>query len=245
MAHELDLEYRALLAVDIERSAGRGNVAFHRIREVLHTALRESFEQSGIDWHSCLRHDLGDGMRVAAPSGTRKTRLLYPLLPELAARLRAHNRPAGPDTRVRVRAALHAGDICLGPAGAVTGRPLEVLARLLDAPPAREALARAPQTVAASVLVSQHYYEDAVRHGYPGIDPETFRQVTVVAKEFTGDAWLHLPGHPVPPPAGPADRAAEKEPRQERSTMIVKASGHGTVYATQHGDTHIHSAGEE
>ncbi|MDJ0379336.1 hypothetical protein [Streptomyces sp. G-G2] len=241
MDHEL--EYRAVLAVDIERSSGRGNVALLRIREVLATALRASFEESGIDWNACLRDDLGDGMRVTAPSGVRKTRLLHPLIHELSVRLRAHNRTAGPATQVRVRAALHAGDVFVGRGGEVTGRPLEVLARLLDAPPARAALAAAPETVTASVLVSQHFHEETVRHGYPGIDPDTFREVTFTVKEHTARAWLHLPGltAAVTPLPLPQDPAAASEP----SHMTNRASGHGVVYATQNGSQHIHINGQK
>jgi hypothetical protein len=242
---EEDREYRALLAVDIERSAGRGNVALDRIREVLATALRESYEAARIDWAACRCDDLGDGFRVTAPPGTAKTRLIHPLVHELAARLRAHNRTAGAPTRVRVRIALHAGDVRIGPAGEVTGRPLEVLARLLDAGPARAALAGAPPGVAAVLLVSQHFHDETVPHGYPGIDPDTFRRVAVSEKEFGADAWLHVPGPAhVPAPAAPA--AAVPAPAvPEGSTMINQASGRGTVNAVQHGTQHIRVRGEK
>lgn len=261
---EAERDYRAVLAVDIERSAGRGNVALDRIREVLGTALRESFAASGIDWEACLRDDLGDGMRVTAPPRLPKTRLIHPLVHELAVRLRAHNRTAGEATRVRVRIALHAGDVRIGPTGGVTGQPLEVLARLLEAAPARTALAQAPETVSASLLVSGHIYDEAVRHGYPGIDPDTFRKVTFTEKEHTADAWLHLPGYGAAPPlpapsatetparppardgaaadAGPDDR--DRPDRSGRSTMVNNAYGHGVVYALQHGTQHIRTTRE-
>ncbi|WKX73167.1 hypothetical protein [Streptomyces sp. XD-27] len=233
-----ELEYRALLAVDIEHSAGRGNVAFQQIRGVLSAALRESFEESGIDWEACLRDSLGDGIRVAAPAGVRKTRLIHPLVHELEVRLRAHNRNAGPATRIRVRIALHAGDVCLGPGGEFTGRPLEVLARLLDAAPLRDALAAAPETVPAALLVSRHFYDETVRHGYPGIDPDTFRKITVTEKEYTADAWLHLTGYAAVPPA-PAPGGDPGQRAPGHSKMVNKASGNGVVYATQNGTQNI------
>ncbi|MET9857978.1 hypothetical protein ABZY93_01430 [Streptomyces smyrnaeus] len=232
-------EHRALLAVDIAHSAGRGDVALHRIREALSRSLAESFELSGIDWHACLRDDLGDGMRVTTPPGTPKTRLIHPLVHDLTARLRAHNRLAAPPARVRVRIALHAGDVCLGPRGEVTGRPLEVLARLLDAAPARAALARAPEAVTASLLVSQPFYDDTVHHGHPGIEPEAFRRVSLAEKEYAADAWLYLPGHErVPWEPGPAGAPAQAGPGEPK--MINKASGNGVVYATQNGTQNIH-----
>lgn len=242
-----------MVAVDIEGSGGRGDVALLRIREVLLTLFQEALKESGIAWQECRFHDLGDGIRIIAPAWAPKARLIHPLFHELVVRLHAHNRTAARSTRIRVRVALHAGDVWLGQTGAVAGGPLEVLARLLDARPVRDALAEAPDTVPASLLVSQHFYDEVVRHGYPGIDPGTFRRVEVAVKEYAADAWLHLP---VPGaaalPAGEASSgvaiATEAvEPRRDHpaghSKMVNKASGHGVVYATQKGDQHINITG--
>ncbi|MEI7030640.1 hypothetical protein [Streptomyces pratensis] len=243
-------EYRALLAVDIADSAGRGDVALELIRRELATALRASFARSGVDWDACLRHDLGDGMRVAAPAGTPKAALIHPLLHELTARLRAHNLLAGPPTRVRVRVALHAGEIRVGADGSAIGRPLEVLARLLDAEPARAALARDPE-VTAAVLVSQHFHEETVWEGRPGIDPAAFREVAVRVKKFAAPAWLHVPLSAAPGAAEPGGAGAGPgEPEDARgrtpddgragtARMTSKASGHGVVYAVGNGVINI------
>lgn len=262
-----ELEYRAVLAVDVERSAGRGDRALFEIRARLTEMVGEAFAASGVDWAACLRHDLGDGLRVTAPAGTRKAALVHPLVPELALRLRTYNRGASPLTRIRVRIALHAGDVRVSPDGEVAGSPLEVLARLLDAPPARAALAGAPETVPASLLLSGHFYDETVRHGHLGLFPEDFRKVGFTVKEHTADAWLQLPGWRLPPrparPAGPGGvREAPAGPMSDPgsgpkagpetdpetgseagskagSKMVNKASGHGVVYATQHGTQHI------
>ncbi|MGW0732267.1 hypothetical protein [Streptomyces sp. NPDC002851] len=245
-------EYRALFAMDIERSAGRGDAALLQIRDVLSSALRESFERSGIDWAQCLCADLGDGMQVTAPAGLRKTKLIHPLIHELGVRLHAHNRLAGPLTRIRVRIALHAGDVHVHPDGQVVGRPLEVLARLLNAAPARTALAQAPDA-ALALLVSQHFYDDTICHGYPGIDPATFRGTTVTEKEYTASAWLHVPGQRDPAPAPAPTRSAEPtegtrdsaayRPDPGRTKMTNKASGNSVINAVQNGTQNIHING--
>ncbi|MEK8169848.1 hypothetical protein NKH77_08590 [Streptomyces sp. M19] len=72
------MEYRAILAVDIERSANRGDKALMEIRATLSEKLRAAFLASDIDWDACGRHDLGDGLRVTAPAGTPKTALIHP-----------------------------------------------------------------------------------------------------------------------------------------------------------------------
>lgn len=253
-------EYRALFAADIAGSSGRGDVALRQIRQALSIALRESFTQSGIDWEACLRHDLGDGMRIVAPAGTPETSLVHPLVHELTARLRAHNLLAGAPTRIRLRMALHVGSVQVGSDGTVVGRPLEVLARLLDAEPVRTTLARAPEATTA-LLVSEHFHEAAVCQGQPGADPAAFRHVEVREKEFAGSAWLHVPLYGVPQATEPAqttmpgntggaDRAGEDggPPARDRTAddmpagntkMISKASGHGVIYAVGNGTIRI------
>ncbi len=186
--------YRTLLATDIAHSSGRGDVAADTIRRVLRTALGESFTRSGITWDDCLVDDLGDGFSVASPADTPKIALVYPLLTELAHRLRAHNRTAGDLTQIRIRVALHAGEVMVDETGVPTGRPLEVLARHLDAAPLRAALENAPESTPVAAYLSHHFYEETVPHGHPGINAENFHKQQFTTKEYSADAWLHLPG---------------------------------------------------
>jgi hypothetical protein len=241
-------DYRAMLAVDIESSGGRGNLAQLKIRETLSSALTSSLDRSGIEVSACRRDDLGDGFRFIVPRVVGKSRLIYPLMHELAGRLRESNDGAAPQTRVRVRAALHAGDVYLDHDGGVAGAPLETLARLLDAAPLRQALAQAPGTVPVAVLISQHFYDETAPHGYPGIDAGAFRKVRVSAKEYTADAWLYVPGNPLPPgdpepEAAPGERRDARAPGGQgaasRSKMINKSSGNGVIYANQNGPQYI------
>lgn len=234
-------EYRAVLAVDIEKSSGRGNVPLVRNRETLRSVLSEACARGGVDWEACARADLGDGLRLVAPAGTRKASLVHPLVHALADLLTAHNSAArDAATRFRVRVALHAGEVCLMPGGEVAGTPLETLARLLDAPAAREALAAAPWPVPLSLLMSQHFYDETVRHGYEGIDPGQFHRVDVEVKELATHAWLHTPGW-TPALPKPAGRGRDRRPEGPAggSTMVNHASRGGVVNANQNGDQHI------
>jgi len=245
---ETALEYRAVLAVDIEKSSGRGNTALMDNRRTLRRLLEAAFDRAGVAWEACARHDLGDGLCVTAPAGTRKAVLVHPLVDELAGLLRAHNaQDRDPATRFRLRAALHAGEVGLTADGHAVGAPLETLARLLDAPPLRTALERAPRTVPVALLMSRHFYDDTVRHGYDGIDPDTFHEVGFTVKEFTADAWLHTPGWT--PPREPVrkkgrGRSGRKARDRDRAapgptTMNNKASGNGVINAAQNGDLHV------
>ena len=99
----------------------------------------------------------------------------------------------------------------------------------------------------ASLLLSGHFYDETVRHGHLGLFPEDFRKVGFTVKEHTADAWLQLPGRQPPAEAAPEPAEAQEEPacsetagsKTAGSKMVNKASGHGVVYATQHGTQHI------
>ncbi|MEC3978501.1 hypothetical protein [Amycolatopsis sp. H20-H5] len=186
-----------LFSVDIANSGavGHDSEAFVRLRRALFRTLEESFEASGIDWPSCVRQDTGDGMIVVVPPQFPKSLLLSPLLDNLAARLWHHNDAAGEGVRIRVRAAVHSGDVRIDEYG-VTGRPKLVLARLLDAPPLRDALAGADPAAPLAVLVSDRFHDDVVDNGDPALDPLSYHPVLVEVKETEVRAWLHLPRFP-------------------------------------------------
>jgi hypothetical protein len=201
-ADSAPIVHTGLLSVDMERSgdALRDSEAFVQFRRALFKVLKHAFEASGIDWVSCIRHDTGDGMIVIIPPEFHKSLLIYPLLERLSAGLRHHNRYAGAATGIRVRVAIHAGDVRIDEYG-VTGRPKVLLARLLDAAPLKTALAKAPDTATVAAIVSDSFHEDVICHGHVGIDPELYTPVTVRVKETEARAWLHIPGHaPRPKP---------------------------------------------
>lgn len=196
-------EYRAVLAFDIADSAGRGDIPLKRIRDVLFAAVQEALQRSGIGLEQCRQQDTGDGVRLIMPGEAWKAQLVHPFGDALAALLRAHNLTADPSTQIKVRAAMHAGDIHFDPGGEVVGQPLEVVSRLLDAPPVREELAaNDSKSAPLSVILSQHFYDETVPHGYPGIVREGFHQVAVSVKKYTAPAWIWTPPESEPNPRG-------------------------------------------
>lgn len=189
-----------LFSVDVANSGvtGHNSEAFVQFRRVLFQTLEESFMASGIDWYSCVRHDTGDGMIVVVPPQFRKSLLLNPLLQNFAMRLAERNRAASEGVRIRVRAAVHSGDVRIDEYG-VTGRPKVLLARLLDAKPLREALAGSDPAVPLVVLVSDRFHDDVIDDGYPLLDPLVYHPVLVEVKETEVRAWLHIPYSGTPP----------------------------------------------
>ncbi|MFJ8913980.1 hypothetical protein [Amycolatopsis sp. NPDC102389] len=183
-----------LFSIDIAGfgQVGRSSEIFVQVRRMLFGVLADAFEASGIAWDVCLKRDTGDGMIVVVPPHFPKFRLVYPLLSRLAAELARYNVGAAPGLRIRVRVAIHAGEIALDEYG-VTGRPKVLLARLLDSRVLRDALAEVPAESPVVVLVSDRFHEDVQDQGGPGLDTMSYRQVLVHEKETEVRAWLHVP----------------------------------------------------
>ncbi|MFJ9173213.1 hypothetical protein [Streptomyces sp. NPDC102360] len=236
-------EYRALLACDIAGSAGRGERRLQEIRGTLRSALADALGAAELDARDFIRDDTGDGCRLVAPAQLPKAALLFPLLPELAVRIRAHNRRACADTRLRVRVAVHAGEVRLDPDGTVSGAPFEALARLLDSAPLRHATLTGTGGTPLAAILSHHVHEETVGHGHEGLEADAFTPTDVRVKEYAARAWLWYPGSPIGPRAGSGERPAPSErpvqPEPQPVEQLVRATGHGTVFAVHRGDQHI------
>ncbi|MEU1340679.1 hypothetical protein [Streptomyces sp. NPDC005827] len=251
--------YRALLTCDIVGSAGRGQQRQQEIRRVLRTALSDALDVAGLDARDFTYVDTGDGFQLVAPSALPKAGLLVPLLPELSARIREHNRQAPVDARLRVRAAVHAGEILVDPGGTVSGAPFEALARLLDSAPLRQAALTGTSGTPVAVILSRHFYEETVGHGYEGLEADAFTAADVRVKEYAARAWLWYPGSPVGPRVDPGrdsgsgsgsgsnsgsgsdpgsgERPSEPGPRT--AEQFVRADGNGTAFAVHRGNQYI------
>ncbi|WP_406124877.1 hypothetical protein OHQ89_23395 [Streptomyces canus] len=240
-------EYRALLSCDIADSAGRGEQRLQEIRRVLRSALSDALDMADLDARDFVYVDTGDGCQLVAPAALPKAVLLFPLLPELGSRIREHNRQAGTDTLLRVRAAVHAGEIRLDPDGTVSGAPFETLARLLDSAPLRAAALAGTSGTPLAAILSHHFYEDTVGHGYEGLEADAFTAADVRVKKYAARAWLWYPGSPIGPRvdsvrdsgsgSGSGEQPAQPEPRAVE--QLVQATGNGTVFAVHRGDQYI------
>jgi energy-coupling factor transporter ATP-binding protein EcfA2 len=186
-----------ILIVDVERFGNPQRIDSHRasVRKGLYAALDAAFRQAGIDRTGWRQQDTGDGVLMLAPPELVKGPLAAALPRALAEALRAHNEEHPPAERIRLRMALHAGEIIFDEHG-MTGQALVMASRLLDSDPLRAALARSPGVLA--LAVSSWFFENVVRQ-HPASGPETYRKVLVTMKEGDTEAWLGLPDAPYPP----------------------------------------------
>jgi|Tabmets5t2r1_1033131.scaffolds.fasta_scaffold00122_6 hypothetical protein len=186
-------EHRGILALDIQGFGRleRTNPTRARMRTGLHRILGNAMTSAGIESEHVEQSEYGDGVLVLLRPQVSKARLLHPLLPRLLSGLARYNRTAPDTARLRLRVAVHAGEL-LRDAHGITGEDLILAFRLLDADVVR---ARLIEDMADLVLiVSNAIYQGIVKHGYSRIDPAVFEPVWVTAKETSTRAWLHIPG---------------------------------------------------
>ena len=113
--------------------------------------------------------------------------------------LRAHNIAHPGPVRIRLRMALHAGEVRYDEHG-VTAAAVNLAFRLLDADALKAALASSPGVLA--VIASSWFFEEVVRHSGAAAG---YRPVNVAVKETTTIGWICLPD---PGPGGPGDAGA-------------------------------------
>jgi class 3 adenylate cyclase len=105
---------------------------------------------------------------------------------------RAHNEAASRQRRIRLRAAIHAGEVHYDEYG-VAGMAINMAFRLMDADTLKRTLRDSSHALA--LIASHWFYDEVIRHS-PRCSPAAYRQVEVAVKETKATAWISLPGHP-------------------------------------------------
>jgi hypothetical protein len=218
--------HRTIVVVDVEGFGDqcRTNPDQVAVRDGLYRAMQDAFGRAGIPWDDCGHEDRGDGVFVLVPAEVPKSLLAQSLPPALVTALREHNGEHPGPERIRLRMALHAGEVHYDQHG-VTAVAVNLAFRLLDAGPLKAALASSSGVLA--VIVSSWFFEEVVRHG--GAAPG-YRPVEVAVKETTTTGWICLPDQVVPAAlSGPVDqqaaRSAVRRSLADIETLLSLLSG--------------------
>jgi tetratricopeptide (TPR) repeat protein len=193
--------HRAIVCVDVQGYGDRSRTNPDQIavRDGLYSALEYAFSNSGVPWEDCYHEDRGDGVLILVPPEVTKDLLVTGVLEDLSAALLEHNRQHGPRVRIRLRMAVHAGEVHHDKHG-VAATAINVAFRLLEAESLKRELATTSGVLA--VIASQWFYDEVIRHT-PTSRPEAYRRVHISVKETETTAWICLPGHPDPPQIRP------------------------------------------
>ncbi|WP_206796336.1 WD40 repeat domain-containing protein [Amycolatopsis sp. MtRt-6] len=184
-------EHRTVVTVDVERFSDefRTNSDRLEVMEALPKVLRTALVEAGIPWDECVCQPNGDALFITVPATVPKELLVVAVPAPLSQGIRDYNASRNPNARMRLRMALDSGE---GETGEHiwSSRAGIHATRLRDADVVKEALAGSRGVL--TVVTSDWFYQEVVRQSRV-IDPRTYRQITVRAKETTAIAWLCLP----------------------------------------------------
>jgi hypothetical protein len=192
-SQRLEPVHRTILAFDMEGFGGpqRSNPVRSMMRMGLYGLIREALLHSLGGLAQCRLSDLGDGVLVLIGPDVPKNRVVEPFMSDMALGLKRYNEHTGANAEIRLRVALHAGEIVEDPQG-YSGSDLNLAFRLLDCAPLRVAMSREHANI--GLIVSEYFYETIVKQGFEGIDPSAYSRVDdVKVKETAASAWICLP----------------------------------------------------
>ena len=190
--------HRAVVALDIERSASRPDPVKAELRAKLYEVFDAALLEAGIRrQYRDPFIDRGDGILalIHPVDQAPKAALLKTAIPALSQLLADYNvslpRASRAQRQLRVRVVVHAGEVHYDANGCF-GEALDVAFRLLDAARVKRALREAAGPLI--LVVSANIYSSVVRHGYEGIDQHAFHplvRVQIAGNRHLG--WIHIP----------------------------------------------------
>jgi class 3 adenylate cyclase len=191
--------HRTIIYVDVEgfASPDRTNADQTAVRGGLYHALVEAFTAAGVPWLECYHEDRGDGALILIPPEVPKNILVTTIPGVLAAALHEHNRIYHRQARIRLRMAIHAGEVLSDEHG-VAGAAINLTARLLEAKALKRTLRRSAGATIA-LIASQWFFDEVIRHHPAGV-PGSYRRVRVSVKQTRATAWLRRPEVPFAQP---------------------------------------------
>ncbi|MET8850343.1 hypothetical protein [Amycolatopsis sp. NPDC004625] len=180
-----------IVGIDVEGFGRhqRNNTNRVRIRNGLYNAVEHAFDTAGVPWDSCRHENLGDGVLVLTPSEVSKPLLADEFPEKLAEELRAHNASHPREEKMRLRLAIHAGEVSYDEHG-FTGASIIHTFRLLDSAAVKRALA-ATDTAPLAIICSAWFFEEVVRHSEKS-SSTAYRRTKVTNKETTTHAWIRI-----------------------------------------------------
>jgi class 3 adenylate cyclase len=187
--HALCPQHRTILAFDVCGFGRWDNQNQLHVREALSRMVRNAFRTAGCARSQLTVEDRGDGMIAPVAGKVCKLSLIDPMVPCLARSLHEHN-AAVAEPRIRLRVAMHAGEVHRDAVGWASS-DLTLVCRLVDCDSVRTALRESPDSDLAFV-VSEAIHHSLVRHEYRGIDPSAYRRIRASVKEVDVPAWVRI-----------------------------------------------------
>ncbi|MBB5800824.1 class 3 adenylate cyclase [Saccharothrix ecbatanensis] len=188
--------HRSFVVVDVESYGDEERTSRHRtaVRDGMYGVLKSAFADCGLPWDVEAVDDVGDSVMVLLPADTPKGVLVDRLPERLVAALREHNHVHATEARLRLRMAVHAGEVHYDEHGKTSAEMIFTY-RILDTSEAKRTLRDSTATLV--LIASDPFYQAVIRH-HPAARPDAYRQVDADVKEVHARVWVRLvDGHPI------------------------------------------------
>jgi hypothetical protein len=192
---------RAILACDIVAFGERRPEQLQLyLRDQLYTRVDRALNESGFRFDDCYREDRGDGLFLLLRPDDSLDALVTSVVNGLDREIRRLNQVALADARMRLRVAMHSGQVHTDRHG-VTGDAMIHTFRLLNAPRFKHRMRESGARLGA--IISDRLYEDVVRPDVGMADPAAYERLRVETKETKTWGWVRLLGVPAPSQTSP------------------------------------------
>jgi class 3 adenylate cyclase len=188
--------HRSFVVVDVEGYGNRARTSRHRtaVRDGLYQVLVAAFVDCDLRWDDEAVDDVGDSVMVLLPADTPKGVLVDQLPERLVAALREHNHVHSTEARLRLRMAVHSGEVHYDEHGKTSDEMIFTY-RILDTAEAKRALRESTATLV--LVASDPFYQAVIRH-QPATRPDAYQVATADVKEVHARVWVRLvDGHPI------------------------------------------------
>jgi len=210
--------HRTILVVDVSSFGDPKRTNSHqaKVRDALYRVLDRALTKGGACWSDCYHEDRGDGVLVIVGASVSKSLLTDRLPALLRDELRDHNASHRDEEQMRLRMALHAGEIHHDDHG-VLGRAVTMAFRLLDAPSFKQAHNQANSLL--GIIVSAWFFDEVVWQSQNSARAE-YNQVVVSSKEVRTTAWVRLLDPTIPARLAPGAPAASTQTTPHRPQQL-------------------------
>lgn len=236
-----DPVHKTLLVFDIEKFGPRRHLEQAEAQRVMYDILRQVLIKAEIEQTSTRTEDRGDGVFVVLDADVSKVKLIRSILTELPTALYDHNRLASDTAKIRMRAAVHAGDVEITSKG-VVGTPAVEVFRLLNSKKLYAQLEESGDLLVFAA--SEAIHRDVIRHDHSGVRVDHFHPIDAGDKEPRVSAWIYAttpPNRTTPaeqttpaPQATTAPQLQAPAPQPPAPTSGNFFNGSGNI--TFHGD---------
>jgi hypothetical protein len=183
------------MCVDIESYSSRDHGGQQYLQTAFPEIMAEAAAECGLERSTWKIQSTGDGELVVFPAGMPERPVVADLVPAIDRVLRLRNRFAAEDVRIRLRVALHVGQLTETPTG-FAGGDVVTVCRLVDAHALHVEMERFTGAN-AGLIVSAEIYRSVVCQSLHGIRAERYRSVDVRVKSFADKAYVFVPDEDV------------------------------------------------